>query len=69
MLDSFKKSVISGDLSKIYVDSGYALAVYDQDDRLNIGDKIKIGEEELEIACIVSEGVGSVSGEIGRAHV
>ncbi len=62
LLDSFKKSVISGDLSKIYGDSGYALAVYDQDDRLNIGDKIKIGEEELEIACIVSEGVGSVSG-------
>jgi len=62
LLDNFKKSVISGDLSKIYGDSGYALAVYDQDKRLNIGDKIKIGEEELEIACIISEGVGSVSG-------
>ena len=29
---------------------------------LNVGDKVKIGDEELEIGCVVSEGVGSVSG-------
>lgn len=62
MLDSFKKSAISGDFSKVYGDSGYALAIYNQDNRLDVGDKIKIGDEELEIACVVSEGVGSVSG-------
>ncbi len=62
MLDSFKKSAISGDFSKVYGDSGYALAIYNQDTRLDVGDKIKIGDEELEIACVVSEGVGSVSG-------
>lgn len=42
--------------------SGYALAIYNQDNRLNVGDKIKIGDTEIEIACIASEGVGSVSG-------
>jgi len=62
MMDSFKKSAISGDFSKVYGDSGYALAVYNQDNRLDVGDKIKIGDEEIEIACVVSEGVGSVSG-------
>lgn len=62
MFDSCKKSIVSGDLSKVYGDSGYALAVYDQDSRLDVGDKIKIGNEELEIACVASEGVGSVSG-------
>lgn len=62
MLDSFKKSVISGDMSKVYGDSGYALAIYNQDNRLDVGDRIKIGDEEIEIACVLSEGVGSVSG-------
>lgn len=62
MLDRLKGSVMSGDMSKVYGDSGYALAVYNQATRLNVGDQIKIGEDELEIACIVSEGVGSVSG-------
>lgn len=62
MMDSFKKSAISGDFSKVYGNSGYALAIYNQDNRLDVGDKIKIGDEEIEIACVVSEGVGSVSG-------
>lgn len=62
MLDSFKKSVISGDMSKVYGDSGYALAIYNQGNRLDVGDKIKIGDKEIEIACVMSEGVGSVSG-------
>ena len=62
MMDSFKKSVISGDMSKIYGNSKYVLAVYSEYTALNVGDKVKIGVEELEIGCVVSEGVGSVSG-------
>lgn len=62
MMENLKKSVISGDYSKVYGDSKYALAVYNQDNRLDVGDIIKIGDEEIEIACVVSEGVGSVSG-------
>lgn len=62
MMDSFKKSVISGDMSKIYGNSIYVLAVYSEYTTLNVGDKVKIGDEELEIGCVVSEGVGSVSG-------
>ena len=62
MMDSFKKSVISGDMSKIYGNSKYVLAVYSEYTTLNVGDKVKIGDEELEIGCVVSVGVGSVSG-------
>lgn len=64
MMDTFKKSIISGDLSKVYGDSRYAMAIYNQDNRLNVGDKIRIGNEEIEIACVASEGVGSVSGAV-----
>lgn len=62
MFDNCKKSIISGDLSKVYGNSHYALAVYEQDSRLDVGDKIKIGNEEIEIACVASEGMGSISG-------
>lgn len=62
LLDTFKKSVISGDISRVYEDGNYAMAVYNQDNRFDVGDKIKIGNQELEIVCVTSEGVGSVSG-------
>ena len=54
-----KKSVVSGDISKITDNSDYALTIFNKDSRLDVGDKIKIGDTELEIACVVSEGVGS----------
>ena len=62
LLDTFKKSVISGDISRVYEDGNYAMAVYNQGYRLGVGDKIKTGNQELEIVCVTSEGVGSVSG-------
>lgn len=63
MMEHSKKSIVSGDISKVYGDSKYALAVYSQDSHLNVGDKIKIGSQEIEIACVASEGVGSISGK------
>ena len=53
-----KKSVVSGDLSKVDGDTDYVFTIFNQDSRLDAGDKIKIGETELEIACVVSEGIG-----------
>ena len=61
LLDKFKNSVVSGDIEKVYGDGNYAMAVYNQSNRLSVGDKIKIGNQELEIACVASEGIGSVS--------
>lgn len=62
MLNNTKKSVASGDLSKVYGNCDYALTIYNEDSRLNVGDKIKVGNNELEIACVASEGIGSISG-------
>lgn len=62
MMDRFKKSAASGDVSKVYGNSQYVMAVYSDRTGLDAGDKIKIGTEELEVACVMSEGVGSVSG-------
>lgn len=62
MMEKYKKSVASGNLSKVYGDSGYVFTIFSEDSRLDVGDKIEIDGNELEIACVVSEGVGSVSG-------
>lgn len=62
MMEKYKKSVTSGDLSKVYGDSGYVFTIFSEDSRLNVGDKIEIDGNALETACVVSEGVGSVSG-------
>lgn len=57
-----EKSIINGEMSKAYGDSGYAMTVFAQDSRLDVGDRIELGSAELEIACVASEGIGSVSG-------
>ncbi|MDO4333015.1 MAG: FtsX-like permease family protein [Eubacteriales bacterium] len=62
MMNDSIKYVVSGDLSKVYGDSGYALVVFSQDNHMDVGDKIEIGEEQLEIACVVSFGIGGYSG-------
>lgn len=62
MLNNTKKSVASGDLSKVYGDLDYALTIFSESSRLEIGDKIEIGNHEVEVACVASEGIGSVSG-------
>lgn len=54
-----EKSVVSGSLSKVTGNSGYAMTIYNRNSNLNVGDKIKIGDTELEIACVVSEGLGN----------
>lgn len=62
MLETSKKSVASGDLSKVYGDSAYVSSIFSEDGKFNVGDKVMIGEQQLEVACVLSEGVGSVSG-------
>ncbi|MCM1143143.1 MAG: FtsX-like permease family protein [Blautia sp.] len=62
MLENTKKSVASGSLSKLYGDSGYVLTIFSESSRLDVGDKIEIGNNEVEIACAASEGIGSLSG-------
>lgn len=57
MLEWSENSVVSGDLSKVYGDSDYVMTIFNRDSRLNVGDKINIGDDMLEVACVVSEGI------------
>ena len=55
-LDCLKKDDMlkkGSDISKVYGDSGYVLTTSDADSLLRIGDKVKIGAEELEIAGLL----------------
>ncbi|WP_346939598.1 FtsX-like permease family protein [uncultured Clostridium sp.] len=58
------------DISKVYGDSNYVLTTWDKDSPLEIGDKIRVGNEELEIAGMLkfdlfsSDGSGSMNGKI-----
>lgn len=59
MFDWSGKSVVSGDISKVSGDTDYVLTIFNMDSRLNTGDIIEIGDTRLEIACVVSEGIGT----------
>lgn len=54
-----KDSIVSGDMTKISGDTDYVLTIFNQDSRLDTDDSIRIGDTELEIACVVSEGLGT----------
>lgn len=63
MLDNSEKSIVSGDLSKVYGDTGYVLVIFNQDSRLDVGNQIEISGQELEVGAVASEGIGGSSGE------
>ena len=51
------------DLAKVYGDSGYVLAIWDQDVPLDVGDKIRLGSSEVEIAGMLKYSPFSNSGQ------
>lgn len=57
MLDCAAGSVMEGDLSKIYMDSGFVATIHRPENPLKAGDKIWLGEEEFEIGCTLSDGL------------
>ncbi|WP_061320128.1 ABC transporter permease [Clostridium botulinum] len=48
-----KKLRKGSDISKVYGDSNYVLTIWDKDSPLEIGDKIQVGNKELEIAGLL----------------
>ena len=67
-LDCLKKDRIlrqGSDLLKVYGDSGYVLATWDQSCPWEIGDKILVGTDELEIAGLLKYDPFSVDGLTG----
>lgn len=59
MFDWSGKSIVSGDREKVFGDTNYVAAIYHMDSRLNTGDRIKVGDVELTVACVMSEGIGT----------
>mgnify|MGYP001051444132 FL=1 len=57
LLDEAKESMVYGDLSEIYGDSGQVMTVLNKDNPLKVGDTVQIGGKEVEITCAVSTGV------------
>ncbi len=56
-----KRSVASGDLKMVSGDTDYVMTIFNMDSRLNTGDIVKLGDTELTIACVCSEGIGTES--------
>lgn len=50
------------DISKVYGNSKYVLGIYDKDNSLKIGDKVRIGDEELEVAGLLKYNIFSSDG-------
>lgn len=59
MFDWTKGSIASGDMAKVAGDTDNVLTIFNMDSRLDTGDRIKIGNTELEIVCVASEGIGT----------
>lgn len=55
LLDSVGDSVVKGNISEIYGNSGLAATVFDRDNPLKVGDTIRIADREVKIVCAVSD--------------
>lgn len=54
-----KDAIASGDMKKVVGDTNDVLTIFNMDSRLDTGDKIRIGDTELEIVCVASQGIGT----------
>ena len=52
-----KEMLVAGDVSGVYGNSSYALTAFNEGSRLDVGDKIKFGDETLEIAAVSSQSI------------
>ena len=57
MMECAKKSVAQGDISEITGDSNKAMTIYNRDNPLKAGDTIQLAGTEIEIACVLSDGL------------
>lgn len=55
LLESAQDSMVQGDLSDIYGDSGKVMTVWNKDNPLKVGDTLQIAGKEVEITCAISD--------------
>ncbi len=57
MLDCEDESLVQGNISEIYGDSGKVMTVLDKDNPIKVGDTIQVAEQEIEVVCGISSGL------------
>ena len=57
MLDCAEDSLVQGNLSEIYGDSGKAMTVLNKDNPIKVGDIIQVAGQEIEVVCGISSGL------------
>ena len=57
MLDCAEESLVQGNLSEVYGDSGKAMTVLNKDNPIKVGDVIRVAGQEIEVVCGISSGL------------
>ena len=57
LLDCAEESLVQGNISEIYGDSGKAMTVLDKDNPIKVGDTIQVAGQEIEVVCGISSGL------------
>ncbi len=57
MLDCAEESLVEGNLSEVYGDSGKAMTVLNKDNPIKVGDIIQVAGQEIEVVCGISDGL------------
>ena len=57
MLDCAEESLVQGNLSEVYGDSGKAMTVLNKDNPIKVGDIIQVAGQEIEVVCGISSGL------------
>ncbi len=57
MLDCADESLVQGNISEIYGDSGKVMTVLDKDNPIKVGDTIQVAGQEIEVVCGISSGL------------
>ncbi len=57
MLDCAEESLVQGNLSEVYGDSGKAMTIFNKDNPIKVGDIIQVAGQEIEVVCGVSSGL------------
>ncbi len=57
MLDCADESLVQGNISEIYGDSGKVMTVLNKDNPIKVGDIIQVAGQEIEVVCGISSGL------------
>lgn len=57
VLDCAEESLVEGNLSEVYGDSGKVMTVLNKDNPIKVGDVIQVAGQEIEVVCGISDGL------------